>query len=364
MPKIVHAADFHLDSAFGGLPEDMARQRRRESRDLADRLADLVLAEGAELVLLCGDLFDGERVFPETVELLRGALGRMACPVFIAPGNHDPYTPRSPYAAAGWPDNVHIFTKDSLEAVELPELNTVVHGAAFTGRSRTEQLMAGFSAPADGRIHVLCIHGDVDALDSPYGPVTTAQLAASGLDYAAFGHVHQCSGLRRAGNTCWAYPGCPEGRGFDELGDKGVLAGSVEKDGAQMAFVPLCRRRYHILTADVTEKTPREALAAVLPPTAAMDVCRVIFTGETGEAGVDLAALETAFRDKCYALELRDRTTVAEDIWARAEEDSLRGIFLRELRRQYEAAGDDRERETVVRAVRFGLAALDGRDLG
>ena len=68
MPKIVHAADFHLDSAFGGLPTDKARERRRESRELADRLADLVRAEEAEIVLLAGDLFDGERVFPETLE--------------------------------------------------------------------------------------------------------------------------------------------------------------------------------------------------------------------------------------------------------------------------------------------------------
>ena len=30
--KIVHAADFHLDSAFGALSAEQARQRRRESR--------------------------------------------------------------------------------------------------------------------------------------------------------------------------------------------------------------------------------------------------------------------------------------------------------------------------------------------
>ena len=56
-------------------------------------------------------------------------------------------------------------------------------------------------------------------------------------------------------------------------------------------------------------------------------------------------------------------TRVGEDIWRRAEEDSLRGLFLQELRRQYDAAGDDSTRERIVRAVRFGLAAMDGRDL-
>ena len=47
MPKIVHAADFHLDSAFGGLPTEKARERRREARDLVYRLSYLVLAERA-----------------------------------------------------------------------------------------------------------------------------------------------------------------------------------------------------------------------------------------------------------------------------------------------------------------------------
>ena len=67
MPKIIHAADFHLDSAFAGLEPDKARTRRGELRELPDRLAELVLAERVELVLLSGDLFDSERVYPETV---------------------------------------------------------------------------------------------------------------------------------------------------------------------------------------------------------------------------------------------------------------------------------------------------------
>jgi hypothetical protein len=35
--KILHAADFHLDSPFESLPEDKARARRREQRGLLER---------------------------------------------------------------------------------------------------------------------------------------------------------------------------------------------------------------------------------------------------------------------------------------------------------------------------------------
>ena len=113
----------------------------------------------------------------------------------------------------------------------------------------------------------------------------------------------------------------------------------------------------------MTDADPRERLEAAVAPFSTADILRVVLTGETGEAGVDLAALETAFAHRFYSLELRDRTRVGEDIWKRAEEDSLRGLFLQELRRQYDAAGDDSTRERIVRAVRFGMAAMDGRDL-
>ena len=108
----------------------------------------------------------------------------------------------------------------------------------------------------------------------------------------------------------------------------------------------------------------QESGEAALPEDTARHLYRVILTGETGEAGAGAEALQEALADRFYALEVRDRTRMAEDIWRRAEEDSLRGAFLRELRRRWEEAKTEEERETVTRAVRFGLAALDHRDLG
>ena len=357
--RLLHAADLHLDSPFRGLSAEKARERRRESRDLLDRLANLANARSVDAMLLAGDLFDGERVYPETLEAMARSLGSIRCPVFIAPGNHDPYHSRSPYCQVEWPGNVHLFTSGHMERVELP--SGVVYGAAFTAEEQGESLLAGFAAPSSDRPQVLCLHADLSA--GPYNPITKEEIAGSGLTYLALGHIHQASGLLRQGNTFYAYPGCPEGRGFDELGEKGVLLVEAEAGKVTAEFVPLCRRRYEIVTVDVTDADPRQQLEAAVAPFSAADILRVVFTGETGEAGVDLPALETAFAHRFYSLEFQDRTRVGEDIWKRAEEDSLRGLFLRDLRQQYEAAADEAEREKIVRAVRFGLAAMDGRDL-
>ena len=351
MLKLIHGADFHLDAPFAALPADKARQRRAEQRELLGRLADLAEGEGAHLVLLSGDLLDGGETYQETVEALSRTLGQIKAPVFIAPGNHDPYGPRSVYAGTLWPENVHIFSSVQPEAVELPELNCVVHGAAFTTPQADRSPLLGFAAPRDGKTHLMVLHGDVESR-SRYGPISLEDIAGSGLTYLALGHVHACSGLQRAGDTYWAYPGCPEGRGFDETGDKGVLAVTVDDGGAVSAeLVPLARRRYEILTVDVTgAESPAAALAAALPAAPVGDCCRIVLTGERDEPP-DAAAL-TALAEPCYySVSLRDHTRPRRDLWARSGEDSLTGLFLRTLKGQ--------QPEGLELAAQFGLAALE-----
>ena len=221
MVRLIHAADFHLDSPFSGLDPEQAIRRRAEQRELLGRLAELARDRNADLVLLAGDLFDAERVFQETAKALAQHLESIPCPVLIAPGNHDFYSGRSPYATLRWPENVHIFTSGQLEGVSLPQLNCTVYGAAFTAPRQDSTPLHGFQAQGDG-MHLMVLHGQTGALNE-YGPIAPQDIQNSGLTYLALGHVHQYSGLNREGGTFWAYPGCPEGRGFDVLEDKGDL---------------------------------------------------------------------------------------------------------------------------------------------
>lgn len=364
MFKFIHAADFHLDSAFGALTAQQAAARRRESRELVFRLANYVNTHGVSLVLLAGDLLDGTSVFRETGEQLAAALGSMEAQVCIAPGNHDWWGPGSVWETVDWPENVHIFKENTLTALEIPQLNAVVHGAAFTAPEQAGSLLAGFAAPEDGRVHLGLLHGDTGDTESRYDPLRREEIAASGLTYLALGHVHKRMEPEMDGKTLWAWSGCLEGRGFDELGEKGFYEGTVSDGGSvSLAFVPFARHRYEILKVDVTGREPRSAVEAALPEETAADLYRVILTGETGEQGADAAVIREALADRFYALEVRDHTRMAQDVWARAGEDSLRGLFLQELRTKFQSAGTEEERETVTRAARFGLAALDHRDL-
>lgn len=363
MVKILHAADFHLDSPFRALSPEQARQRRREARDSVLRLANFANAEHAELVLLPGDLFDSGEIYRETAEMLAHALGNIEGRVFIAPGNHDCWDLHGPYGQVAWPENVHIFKSKEIETVELPEKNCVVYGAAFTEPECTDDLLRGFRAPQDGRLHLMVLHADVDGARR-YNAISKGEIAESGLNYLALGHVHGFSGIQRLWNTVWAYPGCPEGRGFDECGKHGVILGTVEKGSCDLRFVSFARRKYEILNVDVTGRNVLNALEEALGGEGtATDIYRIVFTGETDERGVDLKAVRQAVEERFYRLELRDETVVAQDVWARADEDSLRGLFLKNLLRRKAAAQTEEERAQIDRAARIGLAALDKRDI-
>ena len=292
MIRILHAADLHLDSPFEGLPEEKAALRRAEQRELLRELAQLRAESGAQLVLLPGDIFDSSGGWAGTEDQLRLALAEMEAPVFISPGNHDFYIPGGRWDWLRPPANVHVFTSSRPEAVVLPELGARVWGAAFSD-STSGPLLRGLRAEkTPGLLDLLCLHADVGVPNSRYCPVSESELAGSGMDYAALGHVHKFSGLQRAGDCFWAYPGCPEGRGFDESGEKGAVIADVEPGRVNLRFVPLGTRRYEVLEMDASEL---ERFS--LPEGAERNIYKITVTGETETppdlrcvAGLSLAA--------------------------------------------------------------------------
>lgn len=349
MIKILHAADLHLDSPLSDAPE-----LRSHLRSLPGKLLDICRREACDLVLLAGDLFDGPWT-RETLEELTGALEEMGVPVFIAPGNHDFCDSRSPYLTQSWPENVHIFTDSTITGLDLPALDAVVYGAGFRDMD-CPSLLEGFRADSPARHAIGLIHGDPTQANSPYNPITAAQVRDSGLDYLALGHIHK-TGDFWAGKTLCAWPGCPQGRGFDELGPKGVLIVTLG-DAAESRFVTLDGPQFHDLQVDVGED-PAAAVAALLPAAGNRGYYRITLTGES--AGLDIPALTAQFSQFPH-LELRDKTTAPVDLWEHAGEDSLEGAFFGLLRQELEGA-DDTYRHRVLLAAKLARKILDGQEV-
>lgn len=325
MIKILHSADWHMDAPMGGFSQEQRRQLRKEMLAVPGKIAAVCREEDCHLVLLSGDLFDSHSYTEEAVEAMKAAFAEMAVPVFISPGNHDFYSENSPWFKEEWPENVFLFKKQSISAFRLPALNCRVYGAAFTGMD-CPGLLEGFSAKGSEQYALMVLHGDPTAPNSAYCPVTGAQVRASGLDYLALGHIHAPGRFGPGGGMC-AWPGCPMGHGYDEIGVKGVLIVELEQR-AELRFVPLDTPRFYDLEVPGGE-SPEEAVAKALPEGGSADYYRITLTGDGPKP--DLTSMSRRFA--AYPnLKLRDKTSRKSDLWENAGEDSFEGIYFRLLR--------------------------------
>lgn len=352
--KLLHSADWHLDSPIYGRTQDQSDLLREALLQLPHKVTAAAKAEGCDLMLLSGDLFDGP-CSPESVQALKTALQEAQIPVFISPGNHDYMSASSPWLTETWPENVHIFTTRSVESIALPQLNCRVYGAAFTAMEDTG-LLKDFSTEGQEAWHLGVFHGDPTMVSSPYGPITAEQVRASGLSYLALGHIHK-GGSFQAGSTLCAWPGCPMGRGFDELDAKGVNIVTLE-DTCTARFLPLDTPRFYDWELEAGEDAAA-TLASHLPGAGSRDFYRITLTGES--ESIDQAALLTQFSG-FPNLQLRDRTVPPMDLWASIGSDTLEGTYFGMLQQAMEGADEETCRKIAL-AARISRQLLDGREV-
>ena len=350
--KILHSADWHLDSPFSGRTPEQRDLLNRALRRIPEKVAEVCRREGCDVMLLAGDIFDGEYT-RETYETVYKALAECGVPVFISPGNHDYIAPGSPWVEERWPNNVHIF-KGGVESVALPELDCRVYGAAFRSMD-SPCLLENFQTQGKERFCLAVLHGDATNASSPCNPMTTAQIRASGLDYLALGPIHK-SGMFHAGGTICVWPGCPMGRGFDETGERGVYVTRLG-DGYDTKFVPLNTLRFHELEVDTGENAIA-ALETVLPGFGTKDFYRITLTG-SGEG--TLQEILEHYQHISH-LELRDNRQEKVDVWATAGEDSLQGRYFGLLQEALADADEEAKRQIQL-AAEISRKLLDGREV-
>ena len=172
----------------------------------------------------------------------------------------------------------------------------------------------------------------------------------------ALGHIHKGDSFQE-GKTLCAWPGCPMGRGYDEVGQKGVLIVTLEEI-AEARFVPLDMPRFYDLTTPAGEDAAA-ALAALLPPVGSEDFYRITLTGPS--EAVDTAALCARY-DRFPNLELRDKTVPPMDVWGSAGEDTFEGLYFKLLQEQMEGQ-DEKTVRQIMLAARISRALLSGQEV-
>jgi DNA repair exonuclease SbcCD nuclease subunit len=230
--KILHCADLHLDSPLRGLeadPDAPADRIRGATRAAFTKLVDFALDQQVAMVLIAGDLYDGDWQDWRTGQFLIRELERLTrtgIKIVAISGNHDAESIIT--RKLRWPDGAKLLTTARAETVTFAELGLAVHGRGFSTKAVTESLLPSYPPPTPGMLNFGLLH--TCATGRPghenYAPCTPEQLAAQGYDYWALGHIHTREILCR--DPWIVFSGNLQGRHIGEEGAKGATLIKIE----------------------------------------------------------------------------------------------------------------------------------------
>jgi DNA repair exonuclease SbcCD nuclease subunit len=374
--RFIHTSDIHLDTSFSGsgFPSRLGDRKREAIRGTFRRIVDDARLGEIDFLLIAGDLFEQDRVTPDTIEFLKQQFESLiAVPVFISPGNHDPAMKGSPYKEESWPSNVHIFDAEEFRSVELSGLGVRITGFGFVRAFLEDRHFQQMPVLPGELLNIVISHGSdltrIPAGKSKHGPFTVDEIAGKNVVYCALGHYHQQHSLPNPiDDTQIWYSGIPEGRGWDEEGACGYLLGEISGGTVRVESRFCNQYALNTLTVDCEAFTTREQiLDAILqlrgvqfdPKT----ILRVRLTGALDpKLDVSFSELEERLAGEMMFIQWDDQTHPALDFDIIAREKTIRGRFVRVLNERI-ASATEGDRLTLERARIYGVQAFSGREV-
>ena len=407
MVKLIHTADLHLDSAFRSrFTKEEAENRRQKQLMAWKELLSFAVEKKVQGILIAGDLFDSPVVSHGTMDFFLSTISEHPeISFFYLRGNHD--TENTFRYQENLPKNLFLFsekgkkyrlndrlllagveygTKDisfgenegatqgAGQAAEQGVGQENAHGAEALSKSESEsEEESKFLKLKEEDCNILLLHGALyqgtpkgEAVQGEEG-IFLKNLEKLPLSYIALGHIHKGGEGKLNNGALWAYPGCLQGRGFDEEGERGFLYLKVEEEKKEIRkeFIPIKQGEFRILEIELLED--EGTLACLKKIEVEMekagivkeDSLRIILKGKKGlEQERNLRYLQLQLQDSVFFLEIRDECELS---WNREEamkEKSLKGEFLRVL-----AAVDNLSKEEQEEIIALGMGLLQGGEL-
>ena len=215
--------------------------------------------------------------------------------------------------------------------------------------------------------NIVMLHGQ----DSTYQTkdktevIALNELRNRNIDYLALGHIHSYKEAQLDGRGIYCYPGCLDGRGFDECGEKGFVLLDIDEKAHSMVhrFVPFSSRVLHAVQVDVsrcmTSQEAAECIRKVIEQKQypAKSMVKFVLSGAVDiESERNTEYLAQQFSDLFYFEKVEDETTLRLDYEQYAKDESLKGEFIRMVH------ASDLDEKMKPEVIRMGIQALSGEE--
>lgn len=354
--NFVHIADMHFDTPFTVLNQnDLGNQRRLDQRETFHKIIDYIKQNEIDYFFICGDLYEHDYIKQTTIEYINNGFKEIPnTKVYIVPGNHDPKIKNSYYSKFNWNDNVHIFGS---EIEKISEEDVDIYGYGFDNFYMKNTKIKELKIENPNKINILLTHGSIDGGSDElreYNPMKEQELKQLGFDYIGLGHIHKPY-FNKEQNQKVIYPGSTIALGFDELGSHGMIVGNIdETKKIEIAFVPVDKKQFEEVTLQVDDILSKEELIEIIH-SQNFDENRYYKIILMGKRNFEIQPTEILKQITIKnIIKMKDKTTLKLDLEVLAKEESLRGIFIRNL---LEKKTPENE-EQILKAIEIGLEAM------
>lgn len=361
--KLIHCADLHLDSKMNAnLDREKAKERRGELLHTFERMVAYAVQNEVGAILIAGDLFDTKTISATARNTVLYLITEHPHITFYyLKGNHD-----QDWLFEEVPSNLKLFTS-SWTTYEEANGSIAISGLELSHENAES---AYISLVLDSRkFNIVMLHGQETegAARDKTEIVDLKALRNKGIDYLALGHIHAYKKERLDARGAYCYPGCLEGRGFDECGEHGFVVLEVNEQTGTYTheFVPFAQRKLYTVSVDVTDCqttaemiTAAEAALQTAGCTSDSLIKLVLNGGLDVSCEKDLAYLQSRFAGSFYFIKVYDETMLRVDIKEYMLDESLKGEYVRQV--MQDAALSDEEKMLIIR---YGLQALAGEEI-
>ena len=344
--RFIHIADVHL----GAVPDKgkpWSVKREEEICTTFYRLLSEAGKQGVELILISGDLFHRQPLKRELKELSYRLESIAPTEVVFMAGNHDFIGEHSNYRGFEWPENVHFFEREMMDAFYLEVLDTWVYGLSYEHREITMPLYDLARPYDEPGYHILLAHGG----DEKHIPIQHKKLEQAGFDYVALGHIHKPDLI--SGNM--AYAGALEPIDRLDVGEHGYVYGEITEKGTRIQFCPLSCREYRNLIlesdTDITQGEMEDWMLQQLVIEGREHIYNVTLTGYRDP---DIVYDSNKLSELGNIVFMKDETLPWFDFERIYNEnaDNLIGLFIQKV---YQVPMDEKRREQILS---YGLQAM------